>query len=359
MKRLYSLIILLALVAPQGLWAQNSIKSTLSEAVSKYEKSNIKEDHRTKKNPDGSSASTDVYTFTDVQKSDVDDFIDSFDKDSQDAYFYEKGNRSDRQVLLGENIIGRDYDWHNVLCFNDSEHEGYRYGYALEWNDSGNDFRVTIEYGERPARDLSMFKDSFDSFMDGFGSLGDTVFNALGDIDWNAFGKYMDDAMSSVDWRQLSDSVAKSMRIAGDSVYDAIKGIDWGEIGDSVSRALNSVDWSGISDSVAREIRGEADQFRRELDRSRESERDSRGSGFLKPLREKSWSEKFDDLMDTASPNSTEDISKIYDLCKNHPANLSKEDRESYTDSLKDLRKRSDDRVLRKMLSASIKFLKS
>ena len=357
MKKLYSLFILLALVAPQGIWAQSSIKSTLSEAVRKYEKSNIKEDHSTKTNPDGSSASTDVYTFSEVQKSDVDDFIMAFDKDSKDAYFYEKGNKRDRQVLLGENIIGRDYDWHNVLCFDDSSREGYRYGYALEWNDSGNDFRVTIEYGEKPARDLSMFKNSFDSFLDGFGSLGDTVFNALGDIDWNAFGKYMDDAMSSVDWKQLSDSVARSMRIAGDSVYVAIKGIDWNAIGDSVSRALNSVDWSGISDSVAREIRGEADQFRREFNRSEND--DSGNSDFLKPIREKSWSEKFDDLMDTASPNSTEDISKIYDLCKNHPANLSKEDRESYTDSLKDLRKRSDDRVLRKMLSASIKFLKS
>jgi hypothetical protein len=356
MKKLYSLIILLALVAPQGLWAQSSIESTLSEAVSRYEKSNIKEDHRTKNNPDGSSASTDVYTFTEVQKSDVDDFIKAFEKDSKDAYFYEKGNRRDRQVLLGENVIGRDYDWHNVLCFNDSEREDYRYGYALEWNDGDNDFRVTIEYGERPVRDLSMFKDrfgGFDSFLDSF---GDTLATTFGDIDWSAFGKYMDDAMSSVDWKQLSDSVAKSMRIAGDSVYVAIKGIDWDEIGDSVSRALNSVDWSGISDSVAREIRSEVDQFHREFDRP---EKDSSKSDFLKPIKEKSWSEKFDDLMDTASPNSAEDISKIYDLCKNHPANLSKEDRESYMDSLKDLRKRADDRVLRKMLSASIKFLKS
>lgn len=154
--------------------------------------------------------------------------------------------------------------------------------------------------------------------------------------------------LKDIDWQGISDSVAKNL-----------KGINWKGISDSVGRALNGIDWHYLSDSVSNEISKEMREFSNSMEKLRKDFPDLKLPSNLKVIRfEPTWGEKLDKLLKSSSPKSTEDISKIYDLCKNHPADLSESDKDAYIASIKDLRKRTDDRLQKKMLSSSIKFLK-
>ncbi|MBP3235371.1 MAG: hypothetical protein J6M61_00025, partial [Bacteroidales bacterium] len=122
---------------------------------------------------------------------------------------------------------------------------------------------------------------------------------------------------------------------------------------------LNGIDWHYLSDSVSNEISKEMREFSNSMEKLRKDFPDLKSPGNLKVIRfEPTWGEKLDKLLNSSSPKSTEEISKIYDLCKNHPADLSESDKDAYIASIKDLRKRTDDRLQKKMLSSSIKFLK-
>ena len=226
----------------------------------------------------------------------------------------------------------------NVLCFGD-ENPDYRHAYAMEWNRAGDGFRVIKVYGRRPRIGQS---------LSSLGLQGLNSLKALSDIDWQSISDSVARELKDIDWQGISDSVAKNL-----------KGINWKGISDSVGRALNGIDWHYLSDSVSNEISKEMREFSNSMEKLRKDFPDLKSPSNLKVIRfEPTWGEKLDKLLNSSSPKNTEDISKIYDLCKNHPADLSESDKDAYIASIKDLRKRTDDRLQKKMLSSSIKFLK-
>ena len=91
-----------------------------------------------------------------------------------------------------------------------------------------------------------------------------------------------------------------------------------------------------MSNEISKEMR----EFSNSMEKLRKDFPDLKLPSNLKVIRfEPTWGEKLDKLLKSSSPKSTEDISKIYDLCKNHPADLSESDKDAYIASIKDLRK--------------------
>ena len=323
MKRIFWIFALCVFLVPQGIWAQENIEKMISNSAEKASKKTHDSYQNDPRSKEISSASN-IYYFSDKKL--FDSFKAAFDKDSGDAYYSDYDENSGKRIILMDKIkIGKDYDSHYVLCFPD-ENPDYRYGYALEWNNKWNGFRVVKVHGEKPGNDFSSL------FMGGL------------------------DSLRNINWKWISDSGIS------DSVAQNLKGINWKGISDSVGRALNGIDWHYLSDSVSNEISKEMREFSKSMEKLRKdfSERRSPSDkDYLKVIRfEPTWGEKLDKLLNSSSPKNTEDISKIYDLCKNHPADLSESDKDAYIASIKDLRKRTDDRLQKKMLSSSIKFLK-
>ena len=331
MKRIFWIFALCVFLVPQGMRAQDNIEKMISNSAEKASKKThdgYQNDPRSKE----ISSASDIYYFPD--KNLFDSFKAAFDKDSGDAYYSDYDENSGKRIILMDKIkIGKDYDSHYVLCFPD-ENPDYRYGYALEWNNKWNGFRVVKVHGEKPGNDFSSL------FMGGLDSLRN--------INWKWISDSVAHELKGIDWKGISDSVAQNL-----------KGINWKGISDSVGRALNGIDWHYLSDSVSNEISKEMREFSKSMEKLRKDFPDLKLPSNLKVIRfEPTWGEKLDKLLKSSSPKSTEDISKIYDLCKNHPADLSESDKNAYIASIKDLRKRTDDRLQKKMLSSSIKFLK-
>lgn len=331
MKRIFWIFALCVFLVPQGMRAQDNIEKMISNSAEKASKKThdgYQNDQRSKE----ISTASDIYYFSDKKL--FDSFKAAFDKDSGDAYYSDYDENNDKGVILMDKIkIGKDYDSHYVLCFPD-ENPDYRYGYALEWNNKWNGFRVVKVHGEKPGNDFSSL------FMGGLDSLRN--------INWKWISDSVAHELKDIDWQGISDSVAKNL-----------KGINWKGISDSVGRALNGIDWHYLSDSVSNEISKEMREFSNSMEKLRKDFPDLKSPSNLKVIRfEPTWGEKLDKLLNSSSPKNTEDISKIYDLCKNHPADLSESDKDAYIASIKDLRKRTDDRLQKKMLSSSIKFLK-
>lgn len=331
MKRIFWIFALCVFLVPQGMRAQDNIEKMISNSAEKASKKThdgYQNDPRSKE----ISSASDIYYFPD--KNLFDSFKAAFDRDSGDAYYSDYDENSGKRIILMDKIkIGKDYDSHYVLCFPD-ENPDYRYGYALEWNNKWNGFRVVKVHGEKPGNDFSSL------FMGGLDSLRN--------INWKWISDSVAHELKDIDWQGISDSVAKNL-----------KGINWKGISDSVGRALNGIDWHYLSDSVSNEISKEMREFSNSMEKLRKDFPDLKSPSNLKVIRfEPTWGEKLDKLLNSSSPKNTEDISKIYDLCKNHPADLSESDKDAYIASIKDLRKRTDDRLQKKMLSSSIKFLK-
>lgn len=93
----------------------------------------------------------------------LDDLLKAFDRDQNEAYYQlmeNSGNTSRRTTALtygtdGESVlIGENSDQnYRVICFVDKNRENYRYGYAVEWNETDNGCiagRLTCTYGLRP-----------------------------------------------------------------------------------------------------------------------------------------------------------------------------------------------------------------
>ena len=331
MKRIFWIFALCVFLVPQGIWAQENIEKMISNSAEKASKKTHDSYQNDPRSKEISSASN-IYYFSDKKL--FDSFKAAFDKDSGDAYYSDYDENSGKRIILMDKIkIGKDYDSHYVLCFPD-ENPDYRYGYALEWNNKWNGFRVVKVHGEKPGNDFSSL------FMGGLDSLRN--------INWKWISDSVARELKDIDWQGISDSVAKNL-----------KGINWKGISDSVGRALNGIDWHYLSDSVSNEISKEMREFSNSMEKLRKDFPDLKLPSNLKVIRfEPTWGEKLDKLLKSSSPKSTEDISKIYDLCKNHPADLSESDKNAYIASIKDLRKRTDDRLQKKMLSSSIKFLK-
>lgn len=331
MKRIFWIFALCVFLVPQGIWAQENIEKMISNSAEKASKKTHDSYQNDPRSKEISSASN-IYYFSDKKL--FDSFKAAFDKDSGDAYYSDYDENSGKRIILMDKIkIGKDYDSHYVLCFPD-ENPDYRYGYALEWNNKWNGFRVVKVHGEKPGNDFSSL------FMGGLDSLRN--------INWKWISDSVAHELKDIDWQGISDSVAKNL-----------KGINWKGISDSVGRALNGIDWHYLSDSVSNEISKEMREFSNSMEKLRKDFPDLKLPSNLKVIRfEPTWGEKLDKLLKSSSPKSTEDISKIYDLCKNHPADLSESDKDAYIASIKDLRKRTDDRLQKKMLSSSIKFLK-
>ncbi len=303
MKRIFWIFALCVFLVPQGIWAQENIEKMISNSAEKASKKTHDSYQNDPRSKEISSASN-IYYFSDKKL--FDSFKAAFDKDSGDAYYSDYDENSGKRIIY-------------VLCFPD-ENPDYRYGYALEWNNKWNGFRVVKVHGEKPGNDFSSL------FMGGL------------------------DSLRNINWKWISDSVAHEL-----------KDIDWQGISDSVAKNLKGINWKGISDSVGRanEISKEMREFSNSMEKLRKDFPDLKLPSNLKVIRfEPTWGEKLDKLLKSSSPKSTEDISKIYDLCKNHPADLSESDKDAYIASIKDLRKRTDDRLQKKMLSSSIKFLK-
>ncbi|MDD7454710.1 MAG: hypothetical protein PUK70_00425 [Bacteroidales bacterium] len=334
MKRIFLIFALCAFFVPQGMWAQENIDKMISasaEKASKKTHDSYQNDPRLKE----VSSASDVYYFSDKKL--FDGFKAAFDKDSGDAYYSDYDENSGKRIILmGKIKIGKDYDSHYVLCFPD-ENLDYRYGYALEWNKKWNGFRVVKVHGERPGKDFS--------------SVVIVGLDSLRNINWKWISDSVARELQAIDWKGISDSVAQNL-----------KGINWRGINDSVCRALNGIDWHYLSDSVSSEISKEMKEFSKSMEKFRKGfsgRRSTSDKDYLKVIPfEPTWGEKLDKLLKSSSPKNTEEISKIYDLCKNRPADLSESDREAYIASIKDLLKRTDDRLQKKMLSSSIKFLK-
>ena len=331
MKRIFWIFALCVFLVPQGMRAQDNIEKMISNSAEKASKKThdgYQNDPRSKE----ISSASDIYYFPD--KNLFDSFKAAFDRDSGDAYYSDYDENSGKRIILMDKIkIGKDYDSHYVLCFPD-ENPDYRYGYALEWNNKWNGFRVVKVHGEKPGNDFSSL------FMGGLDSLRN--------INWKWISDSVAHELKGIDWKGISDSVAQNL-----------KGINWKGISDSVGRALNGIDWHYLSDSVSNEISKEMREFSNSMEKLRKDFPDLKSPSNLKVIRfEPTWGEKLDKLLNSSSPKNTEDISKIYDLCKNHPADLSESDKDAYIASIKDLRKRTDDRLQKKMLSSSIKFLK-
>ena len=331
MKRIFWIFALCVFLVPQGIWAQENIEKMISNSAEKASKKTHDSYQNDPRSKEISSASN-IYYFSDKKL--FDSFKAAFDKDSGDAYYSDYDENSGKRIILMDKIkIGKDYDSHYVLCFPD-ENPDYRYGYALEWNNKWNGFRVVKVHGEKPGNDFSSL------FMGGLDSLRN--------INWKWISDSVAHELKDIDWQGISDSVAKNL-----------KGINWKGISDSVGRALNGIDWHYLSDSVSNEISKEMREFSNSMEKLRKDFPDLKLPSNLKVIRfEPTWGEKLDKLLNSSSPKNTEDISKIYDLCKNHPADLSESDKDAYIASIKDLRKRTDDRLQKKMLSSSIKFLK-
>lgn len=331
MKRIIWIFALCVFLVPQGIWAQENIEKMISNSAEKASKKTHDSYQNDPRSKEISSASN-IYYFSDKKL--FDSFKAAFDKDSGDAYYSDYDENSGKRIILMDKIkIGKDYDSHYVLCFPD-ENPDYRYGYALEWNNKWNGFRVVKVHGEKPGNDFSSL------FMGGLDSLRN--------INWKWISDSVAHELKGIDWKGISDSVAKNL-----------KGINWKGISDSVGRALNGIDWHYLSDSVSNEISKEMREFSNSMEKLRKDFPDLKSPSNLKVIRfEPTWGEKLDKLLNSSSPKNTEDISKIYDLCKNHPADLSESDKNAYIASIKDLRKRTDDRLQKKMLSSSIKFLK-
>lgn len=331
MKRIFWIFALCVFLVPQGIWAQENIEKMISNSAEKASKKTHDSYQNDPRSKEISSASN-IYYFSDKKL--FDSFKAAFDKDSGDAYYSDYDENSGKRIILMDKIkIGKDYDSHYVLCFPD-ENPDYRYGYALEWNNKWNGFRVVKVHGEKPGNDFSSL------FMGGLDSLRN--------INWKWISDSVAHELKDIDWQGISDSVAKNL-----------KGINWKGISDSVGRALNGIDWHYLSDSVSNEISKEMREFSNSMEKLRKDFPDLKSPSNLKVIRfEPTWGEKLDKLLNSSSPKNTEDISKIYDLCKNHPADLSESDKDAYIASIKDLRKRTDDRLQKKMLSSSIKFLK-
>lgn len=331
MKRIFWIFALCVFLVPQGIWAQENIEKMISNSAEKASKKTHDSYQNDPRSKEISSASN-IYYFSDKKL--FDSFKAAFDKDSGDAYYSDYDENSGKRIILMDKIkIGKDYDSHYVLCFPD-ENPDYRYGYALEWNNKWNGFRVVKVHGEKPGNDFSSL------FMGGLDSLRN--------INWKWISDSVARELKDIDWQGISDSVAKNL-----------KGINWKGISDSVGRALNGIDWHYLSDSVSNEISKEMREFSNSMEKLRKDFPNLKSPSNLKVIRfEPTWGEKLDKLLNSSSPKSTEDISKIYDLCKNHPADLSESDKDAYIASIKDLRKRTDDRLQKKMLSSSIKFLK-
>lgn len=331
MKRIFWIFALCVFLVPQGMRAQDNIEKMISNSAEKASKKTHDSYQNDPRSKEISSASN-IYYFSDKKL--FDSFKAAFDKDSGDAYYSDYDENSGKRIILMDKIkIGKDYDSHYVLCFPD-ENPDYRYGYALEWNNKWNGFRVVKVHGEKPGNDFSSL------FMGGLDSLRN--------INWKWISDSVAHELKDIDWQGISDSVAKNL-----------KGINWKGISDSVGRALNGIDWHYLSDSVSNEISKEMREFSNSMEKLRKDFPDLKLPSNLKVIRfEPTWGEKLDKLLKSSSPKSTEDISKIYDLCKNHPADLSESDKDAYIASIKDLRKRTDDRLQKKMLSSSIKFLK-
>ncbi len=336
MKRIFWIFALCVFLVPQGMRAQDNIEKMISNSAEKASKKThdgYQNDPRSKE----ISSASDIYYFSD--KNLFDSFKAAFDRDSGDAYYSDYDENNDKGVILMDKIvIGKDYDNYYVLCFGD-ENPDYRHAYAMEWNRAGDGFRVIKVYGRRPRIGQS---------LSSLGLQGLNSLKALSDIDWQSISDSVARELKDIDWQGISDSVAKNL-----------KGINWKGISDSVGRALNGIDWHYLSDSVSNEISKEMREFSNSMEKLRKDFPDLKSPSNLKVIRfEPTWGEKLDKLLNSSSPKNTEDISKIYDLCKNHPADLSESDKDAYIASIKDLRKRTDDRLQKKMLSSSIKFLK-
>ncbi|MDY6385189.1 MAG: hypothetical protein SPL26_06650 [Bacteroidales bacterium] len=336
MKRIFWIFALCVFLVPQGIWAQENIEKMISNSAEKASKKTHDSYQNDPRSKEISSASN-IYYFSDKKL--FDSFKAAFDKDSGDAYYSDYDENSGKRIILMDKIvIGKDYDNYYVLCFAD-ENPDYRHAYAMEWNRAGDGFRVIKVYGRRPRIGQS---------LSSLGLKGLNSLKALSDIDWQSISDSVARELKDIDWQGISDSVAKNL-----------KGINWKGISDSVGRALNGIDWHYLSDSVSNEISKEMREFSNSMEKLRKDFPDLKSPGNLKVIRfEPTWGEKLDKLLNSSSPKSTEEISKIYDLCKNHPADLSESDKDAYIASIKDLRKRTDDRLQKKMLSSSIKFLK-
>ena len=262
MKRIFWIFALCVFLVPQGIWAQENIEKMISNSAEKASKKTHDSYQNDPRSKEISSASN-IYYFSDKKL--FDSFKAAFDKDSGDAYYSDYDENSGKRIILMDKIkIGKDYDSHYVLCFPD-ENPDYRYGYALEWNNKWNGFRVVKVHGEKPGNDFSSL------FMGGLDSLRN--------INWKWISDSVAHELKGIDWKGISDSVAQNL-----------KGINWKGISDSVGRALNGIDWHYLSDSVSNEISKEMREFSNSMEKLRKDFPDLKSPGNLKVIRfEPTW----------------------------------------------------------------------
>ena len=162
MKQL--LIFLLSCFVASVAIAQNNI----SDAVRRLAQSEYAHQQRSLQEMDSAgliSGRCEIYRL-DIPLSEshiMDELLNAFDDDQYNSYYQLResgGSQSRRSTALtygtdGESVlIGDDNDQnYRVICFLDKKRENFRYGYAIEWNETDDNRirgRLTCTYGLRP-----------------------------------------------------------------------------------------------------------------------------------------------------------------------------------------------------------------
>ena len=148
---------------------------------------------------------------------------------------------------------------------------------------------------------------------------------------------------------------------------------DWDAYSDSISVAIDSVTaaFRNFNRQPKRRYRFYFDGPMRMEPDGHMGESEHMGSGqhlgsgrqkgqAISSDRESSWSSRLYRQIDRAgsSDDATAYVSEIYSLCRNCPDSIVKEDRKKAADEIAELRSSMKDKMLRKLLSASIKALK-
>lgn len=243
-------IIIISLMAAMA--ATMTGQTYVESAFESLKKSGFVRSRRTSQNSDHGqlTGSLEIYEFTTNSNDDrlvIEDLIEAFESDSEDAYNYVSHKAGDTQQRYAiyydpENseTIGRDKDDNYVMLSvmdSDDDTNTYRYCYAMEWRstDDGNlTGRVMKTYAPKPNKSHKTF----------VWHQGD---RKLGSIDF-----MQDDGKN---YTLDLDSVAQASglsRLLGDSIMVSIKALGLDSLGNVLDEALSGLenlgDLEGLQD---------------------------------------------------------------------------------------------------------------
>lgn len=362
MKTRFAIVAILGLIASSQAWGQSRIESAVSAAEDRYSaskdeysmtnKSRVTIDKTGKRN----NRETRLVTFTPKDgDAALEKILSAFDADKDGAYYVNQSEGKGRDLIeIGDVVIGSDYDSYYVLCFEDKKDASMRKAYALEWNQNGSAFRFMSDYGPRPqALRYGRLKNiDLSSIADDMNSFADSITREINKIDWKAFADSISMKYEDFDWDAYSDSIS----VAIDSVTAAFRNFD------RQPKRCYRFYFDGPMRKEPDGHMGESEHmgFGQHMGSGQHSGSGRQKGQAISSDRESSWSSRLYRQIDRAgrADDATAYVSEIYSLCRNCPDSIVKEDRKKAADKIAELRSSMKDKMLRKLLSASIKALK-